>query len=376
LQRIVEVETYKAVIELGRNEARDDIVSVLMLARENGNKISAELICQELLGNSNLKMGTLIIERCKDLELFDNENNLTELGQSSIESGDVFIPERELFKLTCTNDPLLPQVILDLEHQPPQYLNREIHLERRQKKNGKENEMEEIQSLPQWILNCEGKVIDLLGNSKDTVMIKKIAEKGQKIIENQAQELKCELSIQNDGLTTLAISGRFNDQNLSPPPLKFREVWKILLGPLANNWDESQSPPKLRVRFHDLTDREKNTFLKDVEFPNPSLPNYGNFERTTVEKVPIAPKTQEDANKWALWLLINNLTSYQFEKGYQRLVEETSQKFSKFKVTLPSQRELSKLLRERLLIAAERMPHYYWFVQAPLDLNPGERIIE
>lgn len=258
MQRNVEVETFKAVLELGRNEARDEIISVLMLARENGNKIYAELICQELLANRPPTMGNLIIKRCKELELFDDENNLTDLGQSSIESGEVFIPERELFILTCTNDPLLPQTILDLEPQPPQTLGREIYSEKRNKNNESEKkyEEEEIKVLPQWVLNLKGNVIDLIGTSKDRVKIKSIAEKGQKIIENQTEELKCELSIQDDGSTTLSTFGRFNE-TIQPPLLEFREVWKILLGSTANDWDESLSPPKLRVRFGELTDREK-----------------------------------------------------------------------------------------------------------------------
>ncbi|MHA1357682.1 MAG: hypothetical protein ACTSRC_06200 [Candidatus Helarchaeota archaeon] len=377
LYRIIEVETFKAVIELGRNEARDEIISVLMLARENGNKISAELICQELLAKRPITMGSLIIKRCKELELFDEENNLTNLGQSSIESGEIFIPERELFILSCTNDPLLPQVILDLEPQPPQKLHQEINSERRKENNESKKKYDEgeIELLPQWILNLEGKVIDLVCTSKNKVKIKSIAEKGQKIIVHQVEELKCELSIQDDGSITLSIFGRFNEK-LQPPPLEFREVWKTLLGPIANDWDESVSSPKLRVRFGELTDQERNTFLKDIAFGNPSIPNYGNFEQTVIKDVPIGPKTQEDANEWANWLLINNLTSYQFEKGYQRVVEEISQKFSKFKVSLPSRMELSNLLREKLLTTAERMPNHYWFVQAPLDLNPGERIIE
>jgi len=366
LQRIVEVETFKTVLELGRNEARDEIISILMLARENGNTISAELICQELLANRALTMGNLIIKRCKELDLFDDENNLTDQGQSSIETGEVFIPERELFLLTCTNDSLLPQK-----------LHQEINSERRKENNESKKKYDEgeIELLPQWILNLEGKVIDLIGTSKDRVRIMKIAEKGQRIIENLVEDLKCELSIQDDGSTTLSTFGRFNE-TIQPPSLEFREVWKTLLGPIANDWDESLSPPKLRVRFGDLTDKERNTFLKDIAFENPSIPNYGNFEPTVVKDVPIGPKTQEEANEWATWLLIKNLPSYQFEKGYQRLVEEIIQKFSKFKVSLPSRMELARLLRKNFITKGEKLPDYYWFVQAPLDLNPGGRIIE
>jgi len=376
LQRKIDIESYKAIIELGRNEARDDIISVLMLAQEHDGKITPELICQELLANRPKKMGELIIKRCKELELFDNENYLTELGKISIDSKEVFLFERGLFEITCTKDPLLPQVILDLKPQARLKLSQELSAERRARENSSESfEDVDVQELPQWLTQTEGSIVDLLGNSKDRVLIKKIEKMGQSIPAGSSHQLQGEIKIEDNGSISFSISGRFNGK-LPAPELNFQDVWRVLLGEKSKNWDESTSPPKLRLRLGELNETEINSFKKDIEFTEPSLPNYGTFETTIVRGVPIGPETQKDAEQWGEKLLKSRLSVYQFKKVYQNLIKEIASKFPKFKISLPSRTDLAISIRQKFVRGRVRLPEYYWFLQAPLDLNPGGKIIE
>jgi len=375
LQRKIDIEIFKAIIDLGRNTARDDIISILMLSKENESHITAEAICNELLGGRPLSMGNLLIQRCMNLELFDEKFNLTELGNSSIESQQVFLPERGLYRIICTQDPLLPEKLLDIEPLAVDTLKSDIQSEKNNRNDKENQEKGKIEFLPDWILELEGKIVNLIGSSKDQIKVNKIEKKGEYQIEENMEQLKAQLVLEDNGAANFSVSDLFTEK-LKPPSISFDEVWKNLLGSKASDWDESITPNKLRFRFEELTEKELNTFLKNIKFSNPSIPNYDNFEETLVKDIPIGPKSQEDANKWAKHHLLHAIESYSFHKTYIQLVKKIKLKLPEFNLNLPSEEELTLDLRNNFLKKQERMPAYYWFIQAPLDLNPGGRLVE
>lgn len=376
LERTVAIESFNAIIEFGRNVAREDIIAVLMLARENNNYISAELICNNLLRGRPKAMGELIIKRLKYYDLFTDDNQLTELGLSSIESKNVYIPERGVFKIWCTQDPLLPQILLDLKPVEIRPLHQEIRSEKQQKNNEQDEKVKLIENLPEWLLSLKRKIVNLLGPSRDQIKILDIEKKGELLNNMEHQKLQAHLTINEEDGLNLTISGLYNVERLKPPRLIFNEVWRTLLGNKAKDWDESVFPPKLRFTFEELNERERNSFCKDVEFFEPNLPNYGTFDKTVVNKVPIGPKTKDDAQKWAEWLLIKKINDYLFKEDYRQLTEHIILKFPEFEVELPSQQQMAQILRETFMKSKQRKSSTYWYVHAPLDLNPGGKITE
>jgi len=269
LERNVHFEKYKVVIELGRNQAREDIIAVLMLAQENNDQITADLICTKLLGGRPKAMGELIINRCKELGLFSEENQLTDLGVSSIESDKVFIPEYGLYQIWVTQDPLIPQKLLDLRAVEFQSLRREILNEKNEKENGL-NDKENIIDIPEWILGLKNEVINLFGSSKDRIQIINMETKGESLTKENNEVLRTVLTIPIEKEISLSLSGLY-DTVLDPPSFIFDRIWNCLLGNKIKDWDKSTKPPKLRFGFNELNEIELNNFKKDIEFLTPSI---------------------------------------------------------------------------------------------------------
>ncbi|MFX1451825.1 MAG: hypothetical protein ACFFCM_13330 [Promethearchaeota archaeon] len=118
-----------------------------------------------------------------------------------------------------------------------------------------------------------------------------------------------------------------------------------------------------------------NAFRKNIEFSNPIIPNYGEFERTIVNDVHIGPKTQVAAQEWAMWLLERSITDYLFETNYMQIKENIIAKFPKFEISFPSREDFAKKLKARFKGVKEK-PSIYWHVHTPIDLNRGGLIIE
>ena len=368
LTRGVELEKYEVLMEIGRQERREEFHAVLMLAEELGGRVTASNICSKLLLGRPESVGKAIIDRCRYLDLLDYSGRLTETGKEALRSGEVFIPERGRYILWYTEDPLLPQRLLHLEAVQESSLYDEFSFI----KNGKEESGEETtESLSEKLQNFEGRTYTLIGPGGGQVIIRNIDPKGIIRQLEQMDNLTIRLRIAPTEITTLSVDGRF--QHMSTlQKITFDDVWLPALGPLAQFWDEYRNPPALKTSFKDLNEKELASFRKTVYLNQPTLPNYGAFENTTVDDVPIIPGSQIDAAQWAKWLLKRSIQTYLNDKQYQKLVDSCKSKFIDFYyVELPSLDELVVELREERCPDG-RLSREYWYLQAPLDLRVTE----
>ena len=363
LTRDVDTQEYRVVMEISKTEKRDDILSVLKLVDETRAPITAETVCKKLLAKRPRRVGENIIRRLTELGLLNNRR-LSEEGREALERGQVFMPERGSYRILCTRDLLLPQVLLDLKEEgerPPWDPIR------------KEKQEEDLaDSSPEWLKEIEGSVVQLLGPKGDTIRVGGIEGKCVPRGSSEGAPLSVSLILRMDGHNELSLSGRFQ-RRLPPPDMHLEDAWMNILGNRAKDWTKKDAV--LLCSFDDLSDSDRRNFTINLELKAPVLPVLGRFKRTVVRNVPVAPLHMNDAQRWAEWLLIETLPGYVSEKDYERHVKQVSASFPRHQVRLPNQEELAKSVLEEEWKYGEGGPmrKEYWYLRAPIDLNPGGR---
>jgi hypothetical protein len=361
LTRDVDIQEYRVVMEISKTEKRDDILSVLKLVDETGAPISAETVCEKLLAKRPRRVGENIIRRLTELGLLYNRR-LSEKGKEALERGQVFMPERGSYRILCARDPLLPQVLLDL---------REDGVRASWDPLRKEKEGTEVTApLPEWIKETEGEVVQLVGRKGETIRVEKVEEMCIPLGAPGGKPLRISLTSTMGGGTQLSLSERFSRQ-LPPLDLTFEDMWSDLLGNRIEDWLDEDSV--LYCDYDDLSASDRRNFTTNLEIASPELPGLGEFKRTVVRNVPVAPSSLEDAQRWAEWLLIETLSGYLSESGYEEHVEHTDGHFPWYSVYFPPRERMAKSVLEEWQSQEEEEPlkPQYWYLRAPIDLNPG-----
>jgi hypothetical protein len=265
-----------------------------------------------------------------------------------------------------TEDPLIPQKLLHVDAVEESPVNEEVALMRNHDKS-KDEGMEDISHK---FRPLEGKIIDLLGSNAGKVLIRNVEANGVKRNLTAEDDIRITLEIGSAENARLSMSGKFK-RELLPPDLTFEDAWLAALGPRAELWDRSRNPPALRSTFDELTTQELASFRKTTQLEAPEIPRYGAFENTSVDDVPIIPRRQIDANRWANWLLNNSIDSYMVGKRYERALESCKSKFPDYDIQLPSIEKLVSEINDRRT-SDGRLPKEYWYLKAPLDLRMAE----
>ncbi|MHA1399675.1 MAG: hypothetical protein ACTSQE_04970, partial [Candidatus Heimdallarchaeaceae archaeon] len=216
--------------------------------------------------------------------------------------------------------------------------------------------------VPEWIIDKakRSKELTLDDNPIDILDVEK---KGRKAKLYNEDKLSITWSISKYGKHTLRLSGLVK-RMITPPQYSFDDIWKLLLGDDFKFWDSDNS--KFLVSFNQLSEKERHTFKTTRVFNNPNLKGLGTFNEFNMD-LDIAPSSQEEAEKWGNWLLIEDLSKFITEKGYREHVQEIKSKFPLFNISLLKQKDLVSKLNE-LATKNQRYRRKYWFVQTPLDL--------
>jgi|GEM_PF-2763928 hypothetical protein len=363
LSRQLKVEKYEAIMEIGRQQRREELLAVLMLAEEHGGRASPKDVSQELLQGRPELVGKAIVDRCTDLGLLDETGTITQIGKQALRTGNVFIPEKGRYILWFTDDPLVAQKVIHIEPKEESQLNDEVAAI----KNRATNQTPKPEPLPQKIMDLPGGIYELMGKDGGTVVIRSIEAQGLTCPLGPNDNARITLRIDHTG-SRLNISGSF-ERLLKAPSLDFEEVWVSALGSLAKLWANSREPPALKTSFDELSPKELASFSKTVFLSRPTIVGYGEFDDTSVDDVPIFPKTSADAASWAKWILKRSVNAYTDEERYKSLVDTCKSRFPDFPgIELPDAEKLAaELATEKDIDGA--LPKAYWYLQAPLDLR-------
>ena len=366
LTRNVKMEKYEVLLEIARQYKREELIAVLKLAEENYGRVTAANICEKLLIDRPESFGKAVLNRCQYLDLLDEGGRLTDIGKEALKTASVFLPERSKFLMWYTEDPLIPQKLLHLQPLEEPLLSEDVRKDRNiQSVNSQDDK---VNTLPEKLHSLEGCEANLLGRDSGLVVIRKIASYG--VFKNLSSDdnLRLCLRIEAQGQTSLSVEGKFK-RTLPSPKIEFEWAWAGVLGPLRDRWDTSRNPPALRISFAELSDVELGSFQKTLHISKPELEGLGIFEDTSIEDVPITPRTNDDAAEWAEWLLTRSIDTYLTQEEFQEKRTMVKEVFPDFpSLQLPSSEDLTGKLWG-LRDDRGKFPHQYWYLQAPIDLK-------
>ncbi len=360
LIRTVEVQKFKAILDLGLKEKRTDIIAILKIANSHGDRLSEDIICKEFIFRENKVMASRILKRCRELRLIDDNFRLTKDGVQAREEDMVYRPYTGAYHVWATKDPLFPQKIIKLD-----IADEKIKLKDEIKGNYQsDSQAKKIDDLPEYLGDVTGLLeICLFDAEKSRVRIESIEKKIEPLPESVPLEV--ELMV-DENKTVIETRGLCQDTRQISTFPDFKAVWRCIAGNRYDDW--SQVDQSFRIDFSALDEEGKVSFLKEFKFQKTSIPDFGEFSIVPFEKFKIKPKTQEDANAWANWLLENQIKEYVFPNSYKRYCSEIKKLFLDFDITFQSRIELVEKFKKQM--QKEELSPDFWFVEAPEDLVP------
>lgn len=368
LSRGLQPVGYDAVMELGRVNRREDLVSVLKLADERGGAVTPEQVCDTLLMGRPPAVGVAIIRRLSEIGLLEPDGRLTTRGQEAAQTGEVYLPERGRYRIWLSQDPILPHPVLSIQPAFEEYLWQE-----RQRAN-QGSAAGQSMSLPAWFTRMAGAVVSLPAEAGGRVAIYHVEPVGAPVpFLTTPPRLRVDWKLNDRGKPSAEITGDWKVP-IPPPEMPFEKVWENLLGPRRADWAPWHDGFALRTRFRDpdLEDHERMGLARDLPIPAPVVPPYGAFEGTTAKSIPIVPHSPTEAQEWAVWMLGTLPNGYLTSSAFSKLQQRVSRTFDGFHLSLPERQELAKQVRSDAEASGTRLPAQYWYLQAPLDLGEGE----
>ena len=340
LMRPVEIQGYHVIGEVAKSRKRKELDPVLWRARENYETNAQDIVTHLKLGPSRkvvaqrlLKIGELLglLEATGDLR--KKNFVLTDQGERAIETGEIFVPEDGAWTLWTSTDPLLPSPILRIDSFEGEKAFREV----RSNSNN-----DQYDYTPDYLRAAIGREITPPASSDGiTVRISNIEDKVQKA---EGSNAKLDL-LWNIGEGNLRLKGTWKgkevDTELQPPDISFDDIWGDLLANegLSMKWNHRHQA--LEVSFDEIDDIERESMVCNIEFNNPSLPDFGQFETFKVEQVPITACYPAHAQEWSNWRLKSRISDFATSELYNKCWEEASKPLNEFFLRCPPRANLA-----------------------------------
>lgn len=337
LSRNIEVCCWRVIGQIARAETRDDLMPVLLRAREMGST-NAKDLDQHLLGGSRRIVAQRLLHICELyglLEQTDREYVLTESGTAGLQNQQVFVPELGTWTVWASNDPLLISPILRIDPWSEPTAYDELRGGGRDTKDARV-----FEKLPHWLLNTRGEVVVPVVSSEKSIRIDQLELKGE-VVEPLAK-----LTAKWGGSSSrLRVTGLINetvvDSEMRAPALHADDVWQQLLESEAlwSHWD--QGLYALRVGFEHTAPGERESFLRAQIFSSPDIGGLGEFDEATVEGVRLRPEHAIDSQRWAEWRLSNRIIDYATADRMEIWANDARENLLEFRPVLPGRHDLA-----------------------------------
>lgn len=376
LERKVSVTSYEAIMEIGIESERDDILAVLELGRIR--KINPKMVNKELLFRpENSSHGTRIVEVLESYGLImrspSGNYELTDAGKNTLENMKVKIPEKGYYTLHLTDDPLFHDCILrydETNKEPWREFEETRHNfhDKNKDKNKKTNKQKRIPKPDCLKKYKKGSVVKLAGKRNEEIQVNEIDET---LFESDSKiDVYVKIHLDEQSTSVKVVSDKEKEIEIEHNfTLKPIDVFKELFGDIQEIKDELRLP----VSYDNIADAERTGMIRrDIKKNNVTINGYGTFSRISVDKISLMPESKKDAKQWAKWHLLNSI-KYYFDKGdYLEKRRSAAGKFvdfynlSEIESTLP---DFNEFIEE--IAVTEPKTAIYWYTRAPIDLNNG-----
>lgn len=362
LSRSLPIGPWHIVATVGLAAEREWEPAVLRLVFDEGGTTATRL--GEHLLSGRKPVAERLLRACVGLGLLREGSGdtyeLTESGRSSVETGEILIPESGTWTLWFSPDPLLASPVLVLDpYQEPTTLD--------DQQQGKRNEARrKIVSLTEQIRAIEGQTLGVLHGKYPRARfdsVKPQAEFGS--LADTRLTTAVELTPEH---TVVSIRGTLGKQEinlrLAEPALRHDEAWSALLtsAGVLDHWDAEREV--LRVSFDETTVAERAGFRRDIIVKRPWIGTWGVFDDTVIRGVPLAPRTPADAAAWARWRLVQAIQDTATSDRFAAWTQKSVEPFGTPAPVTPTRVELAAQLR-----GDARPDPIYWRLQAAEDWN-------
>ncbi|EOX3898579.1 hypothetical protein ACOGST_002630 [Vibrio alginolyticus] len=337
LEREIQLETWVVSATISKAEKRPEYDLILKCIRDG--VCTEEQVAQHLLFDDRARLGIAqrMLNRAIDLNLAFKKRGkyaLTDEGYEAIKEQRIFVPEEGVWKITFSNDPLLPFPIMAIEkHAEPKAMDEAL----RRNKHETDKRIANFKKIPHWIKN---RVQDEVGQpctGGEIIHIGEIKLKGETV--DSPFKLSVKWNVTKQSLTLYKDSKEVS--KFKAPNRDLDEVWYELLlgGRKIDSWRNDTA--EFEEYFDDVPDSSKSTMRINIEFPRPSLNGLNRFNSVIAKGVRLRPKTEVCAQRWSEWLLLSYIDNYATVEKYEKWLEKAKMPFKDFEINLPSRDELA-----------------------------------
>lgn len=336
LERDLSVWAGNVVGQIAQAEKRAEMYAIALRAKEESATDEGDIANHLLRGDDPTKrrMARNLLHICVQHGLIEESHGrytLTEDGERVAETEQVFVPAQGTWTIWASDDQLLGAPVVEVKPfvEPSAY----------DEVLGKHKDREPPGcTVPPWLGQACKRTFKTAASSVAT-RLDELAQKAEAIKPDASLRLKW-----NIGKGELGLVGKLGerdvDAELEAPERLPEELWRDLLegAGLWKDWDDGRE--ELRVSFDATSDAERQTMTRSVEIV-PRIPDYGVFDRLTLE-LPINAATQDDAQRWAEWRLVNGIDDYATEAHYDEWSRKAAAPFGHYDVNLPKRAELAR----------------------------------
>ena len=347
LRRNIKTLCCRIKATISKAAERDDLMPVLIRARENNGTYSKD-IAQHLLGEAEGReiVGKRLLDIGTSLGLLENKGEshrpryyLTKDGEKALESNKVMVPEEGTWTIWASNDPLLNYPILHIAPYHEASAFDEVFGKKKQETKERNDSFEDV---PAWLKHAESTADMPIALGNELIRIDNIDNKIEKVDANTNLVVKwfpekSELHVEGN------INGTSVNSTPNSPQVDFGSLWQELLKK-ENLWDQWQEAEKcLLVTFEETDESERASMLRQLRFSRPDLHKFGKFESTS-QNIEIFPQSLEDAQLWARWKLLEKINAYATKAIFTKWQEEARLPFNEYanQLTLPQRETLAQ----------------------------------
>jgi len=358
LKRKVEIEKFRGILDIGRQQKKESYISILKLAEENGGKVEAKDIINKFFKDRPESLGERLIHRCYLYGLLTEDGQLTGEGKLAIEENKVFLKENGAYNFWTTKDPLIKQILLNLKG---------ISVFRMKERS----KVKDLINIPGWIKNLENERITLFNKKNEVVKIYEFRD----LVQDMENDLNIKIHYIVSPLDKieehkLLITGDLEKGLTELPKYSYEDIWLSLLGKESDRWDKESNA--YMCNLDELDNSSRLSFNITKSFKNPKILDLGTFNNLRVNNIPIIPINNEEANNWAKWILKQKIIDYLDTEDYSNLCFEIikMKAFEKFEISLPAQEEMTKFFLKESEEGDIEFMEKYWYLKSPLELEP------
>lgn len=366
LKREAVMEHWRVIATFGFAQRRPEIIAILALADEQADGvITGADVSRKLLAERPEIVGKRLLEVCAMMQLVEQTGppregwRLTEQGRRALKNQEVPVPQRGEFDVWLVSDPLHPEVIVRVRPTEPEY----------PPKQGEKAELSvpaTVQDLPHNLRRCAGQIIRPALRLQD--------EPNELFVfgfENLARCIRrepCQLSVElHSGGGTARFDVSFGDkQTHFAPVAKLPTLAEALT---AAGFTEIEKPTE--VAFRAISDAERRTARRSDEIAEVETPEIGRFTAAQLTEVPLVPETQQDADEWAVWRLVDNIRDYVWPQDFDKHIRAVREFAVKgqwaFDPVLPTQVDLARTRADQPTLFRRLMVPLDW--QTPATLS-------